>query len=213
MKETELAQFFVDYLSCYDLYFEVDYGRCIDIVAINDGVCMAYEVKTSFNFKVLEQAIANKDRFNYSYVCVPDSRDSYFQEQLCKDYGIGLLYYRNSYYGESKIIERVKPKLNRNASAKKLSLYLSDRHKLSKPGAKSGDGEKITAFGVTVENLVFYVKRNNGCTLKDAITNTHHHYRNDTTALRNIYQWIRSGVIKELKFENRKLVLTEKPII
>lgn len=36
MKETELAQHFVEYLSCYDLYFEVECmsGR-VDIVAIN----------------------------------------------------------------------------------------------------------------------------------------------------------------------------------
>lgn len=31
MKETDLAQHFVNYFSCYDLYFEVDYGRCVEI--------------------------------------------------------------------------------------------------------------------------------------------------------------------------------------
>lgn len=91
MKETFLAQKFADYLSCYDLYFEVDYHRCIDIVAIDGKYSIAVEVKTTFNFKVLEQAIYNARNLSFSYIAVPKTKDDMeFQKKLCADYGIGL---------------------------------------------------------------------------------------------------------------------------
>ena len=210
MKETELAQHFVEYLSCYDLYFEVDYGGCVDIVAINGNVSMSYEVKNSFNFKVLEQAIRNTRNFNYSYIAVPFSKDRTFQEKLCSDYGVGILYYDKDWRRGHSVKESVPPKLNRLASAKKLMLRLSDINKRSKPGAKSGDGDKITAFSVTVDALVLYVQRHQGCKLKEAIDSLQHHYYDDKSAYTNLYRWIQSGVINRVRLENGKLFLNKQ---
>lgn len=218
MKETDLAKYFIDYLSCYDLYFEVDYGRCVDIVAVADKFSIAVEVKTSFNFKVLEQAVGNKRLFNYSYIAVPDFKDDYFQKQLCEDYGVGLLLLKTKIdrrYDKDtdKIIEKevfsvleiVKPKLNRHASRNKLLPRLHEFSKTSIAGSKSGDGGKITAFGITIENLERYVSRNRGCTLAEAAKNISHHYGSNKAACANIYQWIRTGVVTCVKYENKKL--------
>lgn len=203
MKETDLAKYFIDYFSCYDLYFEVDYGRCIDIVAINDKISIAVEVKTSFNFKVLEQAIGNCKRFNYSYVAVPEFKDDRFQKKLCEDYGVGLLTLQSGY--GNPIRNCVQPKLNRHASRNKLIPYLHEFSKTSIAGSKSGDGGKITAFGITVDNLERYVERYKGCTIKEAVDKISHHYGSNKAACASIYSWIRTGIIKSVRYENGKL--------
>jgi hypothetical protein len=206
MKETELAQHFVEYLSCFDLYFEVDYYRSVDIVAVADNYAAAIEVKTSFNFKVLEQAISNAKYFHYSYIAVPYFGGSSFQQQLCKDYGIGLLVY---FHFENIVREIVKPKLNRHADLARLKKRVCERNKQSLPGSKSGDSTKITAFGVTVDNLTIYVMRHPNCTLKDAVEKINHHYDTNQLARTNLAQWIRKGVIKNIEIEKGILKLTK----
>lgn len=196
MKETELAQKFVEYLSAFDLYFEVDYHRSVDIVAISENISSAFEVKNTFNFKVFEQALGNKPHFNYSYICVPSFNDWIIQRKLCEDYGIGLLVYEERGYND--IRELVHPKLNRHTNNKRLFAGLHERNKRSLPGSKSGDSLKITAFGVTVENAVRYVRRHPGCTLKEMVDNIGHHYDSNILARKNLYQWIYKGVIKEI---------------
>lgn len=206
MKETDLAQHFVNYFSCYDLYFEVDYGRCVDIVAMAGKFAIAIEVKTSFNFKVLEQAIENKTRFHYSYIAVPDFKNNYFQRKLCEDYGIGLLV---SYdYNIVKCI--VKPKLNRKALAGNIYKYLHEYSKNSLPGSKSGDGTKMTAFSITVDNLLRAVRRNKGQSLKFIIESIDHHYDSDPAARASIKKWIDNGVITCVKIVDGKLYLNKK---
>ena len=208
MKETELAQKFVDYLSCYDLYFEVDYYRSVDIVALAEKYSIAVEVKTTFNFKVLEQAIENAKHFNFSYIACP-SFDGAIQLQLCRDYGIGLLIYNDkcSYRSEWGLREIVSPRLNRHAKLNHLKERLCDRHKLSLPGSKSGDTTKITAFGVTRESAIRFVNRNAGCSMNELIKGITHHYSSDKAARANLYQWINTGVINELMIENKKVYL------
>ena len=206
MKETELAQKFVDYLSCFDLYFEVDYHRCIDIVAIEGNISIAYEVKTAFNFKELEQAIQNAKHFHYSYICVPDIFDDRFQRQLCRDYGIGLLTYNEKSYAK-EVNERVRPRLNRHANITTLKCRLSEQNKKSIPGSKNGESGKITAFGVTIENAVHYVRRNPECTMKELVQNIKHHYRSDGVATACLAKYIYNGVIKDLTIENRRICI------
>jgi hypothetical protein len=199
MKETELAQKFIDYLSCFDLYFEVDYYRCIDIVALNGNISTAIEVKTTFNFKVLEQAVENKKHFNFSYIACPEFKDWTFQKRLCADYGIGLLMYDPT--GYKYVNEYVKPQLNRHANNQ------HEFNKTSLAGSRSGDGGKITAFQVTKENAIMYVRRHQGCTIKQMIDNISHHYQSNKLACTNMYQWIYQGVIKEIEYRNRKLYI------
>jgi|WetSurMetagenome_2_1015567.scaffolds.fasta_scaffold152278_2 hypothetical protein len=206
MKETELAQHFVDYLAGFDLYFEVDYHRCIDIVALNGNISAAYEVKTSFNFKVLEQAVDNAKYFNFSYVAVPDFNDWMFQRKLCETFGVGLLVY-DAKKGYNDVREIVHPKLNRHADNKKLRNKLREYNKMSLPGARSGDTYKVTAFQVTVEDAVRYVRHHPGCSIKEMVSNINHHYGSDRLAAVNLYQWIHKEVIKEIRLENKGLYI------
>ena len=52
MIEVELAKYFTDYLSNYDLYFEIPLFLT-DIVAKNGNILMSFEVKNTINFKVI----------------------------------------------------------------------------------------------------------------------------------------------------------------
>jgi len=211
MLEKDLAKHFIEFFSCFNLYFEVDYWRCVDIVALAENYTVAIEVKTSFNFKVLEQAVENRNRFNYSYIGIPATKSlTLFQRKLCEDYGIGLLIYDEKYIrARGGVLELVAPKLNRHASKSKLLPFLHEYSKKSIAGSKSGDGTKITAFSITVENLCVYVKRNNGCLLKVAVDNFNHHYGDHKSACVNLYKWITKGVIKEVELRDGKLYLTE----
>jgi hypothetical protein len=210
MKETELAQHFVDYLSCYDLYYEVDCnsGR-VDIIAIDGNIRMAFEVKTSFNFKVLEQAINNFPYFNYSYIAVPYFKHGYFQEQLCRDYGIGLIWCNANNWMRGNVEECVKPRLNRLAHKHFSRHQLSEANKKSIPGSSGAEGGRMTPFKQTVENMVKYVQHHPGCSLNDMFKNIQHHYSSFGGAKSSTYQWLRRGIITEVKLEDGKLYLTK----
>ena len=208
MKETELAKHFIGYLSCYDLYFEVDYYRSVDVVAIAEKYSISAEVKTSFNFKVLEQAIENSKHFNYSYIAVPKTNDMYFYIKLCEDYGLGLLIYSDNI---NEVREWVAPKLNRHCNLSHLKKRLSERNKQSVAGSKNGESDKITAFGVTKESAIRFVKRygKDGCTIDDLINGITHHYNSNKAARVNLYNWIKTGVINDLRIENKKIYLNK----
>lgn len=208
MKETELAQHFVKYLSCYDLYFEIPQLN-VDIVAKHGNILMAFEVKKNLNFRVIEQALHNKSFFHYSYICVPYARNRGMAEMICSDYGIGILAVRvidNYVWGD--VHELVKPKLNRKPFTH--IVYLPDYAKKSIPGATGGDGTTITPFKDTVNNIVEYLRKNNGVKFKEVYDNITTHYDSLSAARSSLYQWVRKGVIKEFYFNDGKLYLSNK---
>ncbi len=213
MKETELAQFFVNYLSSYDLYFEVDYYRCVDIVGILDKkISIAVETKLHLNFCVIEQARYNAQHFNYSYIAIPLGKGiGGIQKDICEMFGIGILVYddRNSRFPVS---EYLAPKLNRHCNIKNLLTRLSCANKLSLPGSKSGDGNKVTAFGQTVEALKNFVRENPGQTLKRVIENDdfRHHYLSNAVAVSALATHIKNGVVKNIRIIDKKLYYVEE---
>lgn len=206
MKETELAQHFVEYLSdMYDLYFEVG---TIDIVGKKGNIVIAVEVKKALNFKVIQQAYDNIRSAHYSYVAVPISsvKNNPFALKICEEFGIGVLEYNEEF--ASKIREKVKPKLNRKAHTQYAKRLTSESiYKRTTPGAKSGD--TITAFSVTVENLEYYVRQHHGCFIKDALNSITHHYGSISSAISCIIQYIDRGVIKTIRRDGNKLYIKQ----
>lgn len=200
MTEIELAKYFVDYLSeGNELYFEV---QNVDIVAKSGHILTSVEVKTSLNFKVIEQAKYNMPKFHYNYIAVPQPKIEHFGFEICKMLGIGILTFYNN-YDTTEIKERIKPKLNRKALTH--CVYLHPDQQKSIPGAKTGETGVKTAFKITVENLELYVNRHKGCTINDAINNIDHHYGAFRPARNGIYQHIKNKVIKTIKLVDGKL--------
>jgi len=209
MKEVDLAKHFVNYLSCYDLYFEIP-NLNVDIVAKHGNILMAFEVKTTLNFRVIEQAKHNTHYFHYSYICVPESRNMSFAKEICSLYGIGILsIYISGNTAWGDVNEILKPKLHRIDKNIKKWIRLPDYSKRSIPGASGGDGTTITPFKNTVENVVKYVKHHNDPTIKEVFDNIDHHYSSVSAAKSSLYQWIRADVIKEFYFDKGIVKLTE----
>lgn len=201
MKETELADKFINYFSDFEIFKEVPANGIIDFVVKNGIISMAVEVKTSLNFEVIHQANKNKYYCDYSYIAVPKPKKESFAYDICAMLGIGVLVYDNVGFGRG-IIETVKPLKNRKHKFYKLKL--EDYMKRSVAGSQN---DRITAFKATVENMVRYISRHPGCTLKDCLNNIDFHWSNISSAKGCVYQWIKMGIIKEFRIENKVLIL------
>lgn len=202
MKETEFAKYVVNYFKDYDLYYEV---WDVDIIAKMDNILTAIEVKTTLNFKVIEQAYRNRENFHYSYVAVPFAKNRYFQEKICTDYGIGLLVFEFSKETGKlcDVREKARPKFNRRAITKHIPLTAEDKKSI--PGASGKSGTTRTAFKITLEYIEEYVQRHPGCTFKELFENIDHHYYSIASARNSTYQYITKGIIKNIIISNGKL--------
>jgi len=158
---------------------------------------------------VIEQAFHNTMSFHFSYIAIPYTKNMGFQEKICRDYGIGVLACNVNDWMGGSVQEIVKPKFNRKAWTKRVRLH--EYQKRSIAGSPGGSGDIMTPFKITVENMVTYIKRHPECSLKEMMSNIDHHYHSDSSARTSIYQWIRQGVIKEIRIEKRKLYLNLKP--
>ena len=200
MTEVELAKNFIFYLQdSFDLYFEVN---DIDIIGKKGNILIGVEVKTSLNFKVIEQAYNNQTIVNYSYIAVPRPKDRTFKYKLCSMLGIGILTFHP--YGRRglwEIREELKPKFLRKAFTKWFEPH--PNLKRSIPGSPSGPGV-ISAFKITVENIERYIKRHPGCTIKNIFNDINHHYSGLSSMRGSIYGYIHSGVIPTIKIENHE---------
>ena len=199
MKETELAEKFIEYFSDFEVFKEVPANGIIDFVVKNNIITMAVEVKLSLNFNVIEQAEKNKYYCDYSYIAVPRPKKESFAYRICAILGIGVLVYDNW-----SISETVKPIKNKRSMFYKLKL--EDYMKRSIAGSQN---DRMTPFKVTIERMVKYISRHPGCTLKECLNNVDFHWSNLTSAKGCVYQWLDKGVIKEFYIENSKLYLSE----
>ena len=200
IKESNLAKHFVEFFSeAHDVYKEVPAGGIIDIIAVSGPIVIGIEVKTSLNFKVIEQAVNAKKYCHFAYVAVSRSRLS-FAEFVCREYGIGILMW-DKFHG---VKEMVKPKMNR----KPIKIKLYDYMKQSEAGSQNN---RVTAFKNTINQIVSHLNRNNG---KDTIDNTlssiDYHWRSPTSAKSCLYQWISSGVITEFGRDGKYLFINNK---
>lgn len=199
MKETELAERFIEYYGDNaDVYFEVPIGgRVCDIVVNRSPVIIAIEVKTSMNLDVLEQAIAKIGYANYVYIAVPSAKGRFFIEDLCKQLGIGILYYDKKL---NHVRERVKAKLYRKIAKPKLAEWM----KANTAGSQS---TRITAFKHFVNELYRYLNTNDGATYKQCFESIDKYYTAEKNFKSNIYQYVRRNIIKHINIENGKLYL------
>jgi len=213
MKETEIAKYFIDYLSEYDLYFEVPTFN-IDIVAKSGNILIACEVKTSLNFKVIEQAERNSPYFHYSYICVPLSRDMGFAVRICRMLGIGILVVdiKGKRDFKGTVMEWLRPRLNRSAHQLSKHVKLPEYSKRSIAGAPSSAGTTITAFKQTCDNITRYLRRHNGASLKEVYSAIETHYSSFSGAKACLYKWIDKGVITDFYIQNGNVYLTKDAI-
>ena len=223
VKESDIAKDFITYFSemCYDVFPEVHVcGGIVDFYAYLYPTAIAVEVKTEFNFKVLEQAINNKKHSHYSYIATPFSNSNLNAKMtFCEDYGVGWLALRNKQirptqtHASDYIDEIIKPKLNRTIAKPKLEDWM-------KQSVAGSQNDRVTPFQNMVASIVKeineprWIMRDKGRKAGDPITIDYafehcmnKYYGSLTAAKRNIYQWCRTGVIKEFRLEKGMIIL------
>lgn len=204
ISEAELALKFIAWFSdVYEIYKEVPAYGIIDFVATDGIINIGVEVKTSLNIDVIEQAYKNLSFCQYCYVAVPAAKGRGFAYQVCRDYGIGVLEYEKSSYGD-KIIERGKPRLNR-IRRDFYKLQLQPYQKENVAGLVHG---RVTAFGNTVNEITALLKRNNGKVKIKEVFTQRFHYNSFTAAESSIYGMCRKGVITSFYFDSGYVILT-----
>ena len=129
------------------------------------------------------------------YVAVIKKRPS-FAETVCRKYGVGVLV-----WSESKgVIETVKPDFNSCPEPLVLKAYM-------KESVAGSPNDRVTAFKNTVNEIVAYLEKNDGDSVTNVLNAVEHHWKSAGVARASIEKWCRAKVIKDFRFENKRLYL------
>ena len=205
--ETEIARSVVEALRIdHEVFQEVSIGGdTVDIVARTGSVLWAVEVKTSLNLQVIGQAMMNRRCFHYSSVAVPAAKRGKGEDaalRFLEQNGLGMIVVKQ----DGRIYERLPARFHRRVISR--LVHLCDEQK-TYAEAGNAEGRRFTLFRATRDQLYQYVARNPGCSLKDAIENTFHHYSSFSSARNCIRNYIKSGVITEIQNDDGRLYVAE----
>ena len=212
LKETDLAKKFIDWLNAdgWEVYQEVPTGRGTpDIVAKKGKIIWVIETKVSFTLDVMEQAYNWVGHAHFVSVGIPtgvtNHRNQFqFRRKICEMLQIGVLVYDSQYDNpkfpddHSGIKISLEPKLSRKISTKWEKILKPEMKNFCAAGSQSGQA-RFTPFRQTVILLIDYVRYHPGTTIKEAVDAIKHHYKKSCTAQTCLVDYIKKGVIKELK--------------
>jgi hypothetical protein len=157
---------------CGEVYGEVS---SIDILALRGNDDIAVELKTSLNWRVIEQAIDNSGRCQYSYVGVPKTKHlSYVAIKTLETYGLGLLTVDE--YG--RVREVVVPAKQFSKSRRyRLRDYVKEHHTKTIGGVKTGEGP--TAYSESIVKIKEFMKDKDWVTAQSIAKSVKTHYTSD----------------------------------
>lgn len=184
MKESDLFEplkmFLHQEMGCQQVYAEVN---DIDVVGRHGNVFIGVEMKTSLNFKVIEQAINRKCLVDYVFILVPQPKSQHrkFVLDWIKGLGIGLMYYNANprTLSETKGVKIIYwGKRQRRSKYFHIADRINDEIHLVNIGGSKG-GETITEYKLTIEKIkeCLYFNRT-GLTIDDLLDNVQTHYAN-----------------------------------
>lgn len=225
MAETDLAAKVIDWLKAdgWDIYQEVQlsvYAPTADIVAVKKigkyqkPIIWIIECKVSFGAAVCAQAYHWASRRMAHYVSIayysskPYTRftnTQHFLAGVLKSYGIGTIEISNkfsgNYYDEVQTPEYKHVRWN---NFDRMIGSLTDLHK-TYARAGNADGKKITAFSLTRDHLIEYVKKHPGLTFNEILADINHHYNSIASARSSLTKWIGLGSIKgiEIRYDKK----------
>ncbi len=189
----------------YDLYQEVAVGSwSADIVGVLGPLVCVVELKRSFTFEVVAQALSRTRYAHHVYVAVPAAKGSdgrRLAESICASHGIGVLYLHPA---------QQYPGQHQSALATQIKGALHERQKTF--AAAGTKGTRWTEFKATVEQVQRAVAKEPGITLKACIESFKHHYANDKSARAHLSHWIDNGTIKGIRIEREGKLLRLYPV-
>lgn len=209
MKETELyepvKQLLQEKLGCSDVYGEIG---GYDVVGFRGPADVVVEMKTTLNFKVIEQAYSALQSGHFIYIAVPAVKSShhFIYYSFLKPYGIGLIYVKPNHYSEKQwrryfhvpypaYLAEVAYDAAFNHIAGKYSRKLKS-HSFLRESVKewsnrniggSKGGEVVTDYSVMIEAVQAYLKENGWTPLSELLANVPivcEHYANPKASLR-----------------------------
>jgi len=212
--ETELATEIIKYLKSknWTIYPELNN---IDIIATKEDLnsknnlkIIGIECKKHFNLNVLSQADGRRNYVDNIYIAVSNGRknNEMFGLKIAKMLNIGVFFAnKNSYFEDQRVKEYFCPTLE----TRKYDLIDKLLHPKAENYAEAGQvgGKQWTTFRKTVNELVEYVKLNEGKDLKEILNNIKHHYKTSSSAKNSIKKMIEDKIIKELKIIDGKIYL------
>lgn len=213
--EKELAAELIKYLknNGWTTYPELNN---IDIIATKEDAnfknnlkIIGIECKKHFNLSVLSQADSRRNYVDNIYIATSYGRKSneMFGLKVAKMLNIGVFFITKYNYS---IGERVKEYSTPTTEGRKSYLIDSLLHPKAEDYAEAGQagGRQWTTFRKTVNELIEYVKLNEGKDLKEILSNINHHYKTISSVKNSIKKMIDENIIKELKVIDGKIYLS-----
>ena len=176
MKESDLflpiKEFLISTYGCSAVYGEV---ADIDILALHGDDDIAVELKTSLNWKVIEQAIDRTRGCQRVFVGVPETKHiSYLAIETLERYGLGLL--TVSERGRVKRVVGAARQVNKSRR-RRYRDYIQEHHSKTIGGVKTGEGP--TAYSETIVKIKDFMKDKDWVTAQDISKAVKTHYRSN----------------------------------
>lgn len=178
MKESDLfeplKQFLSNEMNCEKVFAEV---VDLDVVGKHGNVYIGIEMKTSLNFKVIEQAERRKHLVDYMFILVP--KPKHYHAQLILDWlkhlEIGLIYFDEKAY-RNKVSIYFWGKRQRSAKRFKIADYINEKLDVLNVGGVKG-GESITPYKNTIDKIKHALYMNkDGLTIEEVLLKVQTHY-------------------------------------
>jgi hypothetical protein len=207
MLEKEFALKVVEWLQDqkWTVYQEVGFDKCIDgvadIVAVMSNRVWIIEVKANLCLRVLSQAERWRSYANWRSIAIPSRRNNHedlrLTKTICSYLGIGIITVPQHSGSPSVLVESA---LNRRSKSKELIKQLKPEHQTYSEAGSAGN-RRWTSFKSTSRDVVNYIGKHPGCTLKDLVEAVPTHYNSKSTAKACIVEYIQKKVIPGVKIE------------
>jgi len=171
----------------WDVYQEVEYGNCADIVAVRGLSIWVIEAKLTLSLSLVDQALSWQQYANYVSVLIPKRNRRAAGYGIVHKLGIGMIEVNpepnhDGSYDVSDIHGRfVRPK------SWLRQRILDALHPCQLTGEKGEAGNasstRWTPYKQTMDGVKRYLQSKGPSTLKQIIQATEHHYAHDKSAL------------------------------
>lgn len=205
MKESELfgpVKRFLIEQGCSDVYGEV--MNC-DVLGVAGDINYIVEMKTSLNFKVIDQAMGRVRLGHYVYIAIPRRKQGIPRcvREILDAYDIGLIQ-----VGKRKTSVTIPAEYNDLANKRKgykrIRNRIREHNKTQVGGVKKGDG--ITAYSLTMDRIKAYMASKEGewVSVDEILENCKTHYKKPKPSLTATLQKKWNQDWCESKLEKRK---------
>ncbi|PHF04243.1 hypothetical protein COF81_02195 [Bacillus pseudomycoides] len=192
-KETDLfapVKSFLIENGCSNVYGEV---LGCDVLGINGSCDIIVELKTTLNFKLIDQALDRLRFGHYVYIAIPQRKGHIPRcvKNILEKNKIGLLEVGKDRFSDNIIAYvSIPAKYNRLATEwrkkgfKPIRNYIKDYHKTQIGGIKGGEG--VTDYSITIENIKAFLRyRKNGkwTSVEEILSHCETHYSNPKPSL------------------------------